>query len=138
MNRNLFTRTLIAGALVWPYAQSAVANENVMLVAPAQMRNDVSVQINQAANGKIAGIVTNNTGHRISNPELSVRYDWIWENEYQPGSDNPGWAATYVLPQELGANESVSFTLDADRSLPQRADGHFQQSVGVTGYTQFK
>jgi len=108
MKAKMLAHSLILGALVWPCAQAANAADDLTLVPPNQMQNDVTVHVREAAGGKISGIVTNNTGHRIKDPELLIRYDWIWENERQPGEDNPGWAASYVVPQEIGANESVS------------------------------
>lgn len=95
----------------------------------------VTVHDVTAKDGIVSGVVVNNTGHKLENVELLIRYDWLWNNEVLPGEDNPGRAMVHRLPAVPPAGE-IPFSYQPESPLPERSDGHFSISVKVIGYTE--
>jgi hypothetical protein len=108
------------------------------IVSRHQAAQDVLVSDVRAEDGAVSGVVVNNTGHEIQNVKLLVRYDWLWANEFSPGQDSPGRAIVHTLEEDIPPGGQVPFTYHPESPLPQRSDGHFQTSVVVLGYTQFR
>lgn len=108
------------------------------IVSRQQAAQDVLVSDVRAEDGAVSGVVVNNTGHEIQNVKLLVRYDWLWANEFSPGQDSPGRAIVHTLEEDIPPGGQVPFTYHPELPLPQRSDGHFQTSVVVLGYTQFR
>ena len=69
--------------------------------------------------GAVSGVLANTSGHRLREVRLLIRYQWLWRDEFHPGSDSPGTAIYYVVPEESRptAPETVR------RDLPDRGRG---------------
>jgi hypothetical protein len=108
------------------------------IISRQQATQDVLVSDVRAEGGAVSGVVVNNTGHEIQNVKLLVRHDWLWANEFSPGQDSPGRAIVHTIEEDIPPGGQVPFTYHPESPLPQRADGRFQTSVVVLGYTQFR
>ena len=137
MNSKLhFRKALIATCIATATAPGLAAETRV--VSPSAMAAAIAVEIDHVDGTVVSGRVINRSGHRIKDPELAIRYSWLWRNEYKPRADGPGWVDYSVLHRELAPNESTTFTFEPDRGLPARDDGHISPSLAVTRVTQFK
>jgi len=87
--------------------------------------------------GAVSGTLVNTSGHRLKEVRLLVRHDWLWRDEFHPGTDSPGTAGYYVVPQEIPPGGSVSFSYRPDPPLPRRSDGTFQTTVEVAGLLEY-
>ena len=87
--------------------------------------------------GAVSGVLANTSGHRVQEVRLLIRYEWLWRDEFHPGSDSPGTASYYVVPEEIPPGGTVSFSYRPDPPLPRRSDGTFQTAVEVDGLLEF-
>jgi len=87
--------------------------------------------------GAVSGVLANTSGHRLQEVRLLIRYEWLWRDEFHPGSDSPGTASYYVVPEEIPPGGTVSFSYRPDPPLPRRSDGTFQTTVEVAGLLEF-
>lgn len=110
----------IAGALGAACAQA----DDQQLVSPADMRETVTVENVRVDGTQVTGTIVNNTSRRLENPQLVVRHNWIWKNEYHPGPDSPGWADFATVSQTIEPHQRADFTVEASRPAPERDDGH--------------
>lgn len=88
--------------------------------------------------GIVSGVVVNNSGYRLQNVELLIRYGWLWQDEFSPGQNDPGRVVRYVVPEQIQPGAHVSFTYRPESPLPRRSDGRFVTSVVVVGFTKFE
>ncbi len=86
--------------------------------------------------GRVSGVLENTSPRVLRDVRLLVRHTWLWNRERAPQRDNPGRAVYYVVPDEIAADGSVTFTYKPDPPLPTRSDGHFETSVDVVGFTE--
>jgi hypothetical protein len=121
---------------------SAMGNREPMmtdtLVSHEHIARSVIVRNVTAEDSTVSGVIVNKSGRPLRNVELLIHYGWLWDNEFSPGDDDPGWAAYYTLPEEIPPGGSVPFTYRSELPLPRRADGRFMPSVEVVGFTQFE
>ncbi len=84
----------------------------------------------------VSGEVHNNSANTLRDVQLFIRYTWLWDNEFHPGSDDPGASHTYTLPKEIPPGGRVSFTFSPSPPLAKASGGHFATSVSVAGFTE--
>ena len=96
----------------------------------------VTVTEVQVQNGKVSGVLVNNSHHPIRDVALVIDHVWLWSDERHPGEDSPGRTAYYTAHHEIPANASAPFTYEPVPPLPQRTDGHFETSVAVVGLVE--
>ncbi|TMB19569.1 MAG: hypothetical protein E6J71_10745 [Deltaproteobacteria bacterium] len=87
--------------------------------------------------GAVSGVLANTSGHRLREVRLLIRYQWLWRDEFHPGSDSPGTATYYVVPEEIPPGGTASFSYRPEPPLPRRSDGTFQTAVEVAGLLEF-
>ena len=130
------TKQWLATVALSSVASVALA-EDSHLVSTRAMQDVVAVEILRVDGSVIEGRVTNRTTHRVQRPELVAKYSWLWHDDHHPGPDDPGWVAYTVVAKDLAPYESVDFTIDPGRPLPERNDGSFMTSIAVTRVTEF-
>ncbi len=97
----------------------------------ASLRNVMSTE-----GGEVSGDVVNNSKQTLRDVQLQILYSWRWNNEYQPGKDDPGRASYYVLDREILPGQTVRFNYKPSPPFAPRADGQFDISVKVVGFAQ--
>ncbi|MGQ0657594.1 MAG: hypothetical protein ACT4NU_05790 [Chromatiales bacterium] len=85
-------------------------------------------------NGVVEGMIVNESPHPVKDVELLITYEWLWNEEFSPGDDNPGRAVFQTVPEEIPAGASVPFSYQPPSPLPVRSDGRFLISAEVVGY----
>ena len=86
----------------------------------------------------LSTVIRNASEKRIDAVELVVRYDWLWNDDRNPGNDSPGWVEFVTLNDDLMPGDVATFTYEPQRPLPQREDGWFMPSVQVVGFTPYE
>jgi hypothetical protein len=97
----------------------------------ASLRNMMNTE-----QGEVSGELVNHTQQILREVRLQILYSWRWNNEYQPGKDDPGRATYYVLEQEIPPGQTVRFNYKPSPPLVFRNDGQFDISVKVVGFAQ--
>ena len=85
--------------------------------------------------GVVSGTVANSSAATVSDVRLRINYIWHWADERNPGTDNPGRTESYTVPDSIPPGGSVAFSYQPNSPLPERADGRFDVSVDVGGFT---
>jgi hypothetical protein len=93
--------------------------------------NNVSAQ-----DGVVSGELRNNSSNLVRDVQLLIRYEWLWRNEFHPGTDDPGSSVYYNVPGEIPPGGTARFQYTPNPPLPKRTDGSFQISVSVAGFTE--
>ncbi len=88
--------------------------------------------------GTVEGVLVNKSPHTVEDVKLLISHEWLWANEFSPGTDNPSRADFITLDHEIPAGGSVPFTYTPALPLPERNDGHFIAYAKVTGLTVHK
>ncbi len=109
------------------YSQSLRSKEEIGRVVTLE---NVSVQ-----GGTVSGEVRNHSANTLRDVQLFIRHTWLWDNEFHPGSEDPGTSSIYTLPKEIPPDTRLSFTSPSPQ-LPKVPGGHFVTSVFVTGFTE--
>lgn len=96
----------------------------------------IAVENVKVQNGSVSGVAHNNSANTLRNVQLFIRYTWLWDNEFHPGSKDPGTSSLYTLPKEIPPGGRLPFTFSPSPALPKVAGGHFVTSVSVAGFTE--
>lgn len=111
----------------------ATAEQPLPQEAVAQI---VAVSDLHAQNGTVSASLVNKSPHVVRNVRLLIRHAWVWKDERHPGTDSPGAAEYYVVPDAIPPGQRQRFTHTPSPPLPQRSDGHFDTSVEVVGFEE--
>lgn len=131
----LFSKVLALGLAGVAAAQIAAAGERLV---PAGMVTEVSIENVVETGGTVSGTLVNRGGATLRNVRLLIRYAWLWNDERNPGEDgdNPGFAVYHVVPDEIPAGRTISFSYTPVQSLPMREDGRFDVEAKISGFTR--
>lgn len=99
-----------------------------------------AIEVSDPANhgSALSTVIRNASDKRVDSVELVVRYDWLWKDERNPGTDSPGWVDFVTLNDDLNPGDTATFTYELQRPLPQRDDGWFMPRVEVVGFTPYE
>jgi len=85
--------------------------------------------------GTVEGVLVNRSPHKVQDVKLLISHEWLWANEFSPGTDNPSRAEFVTVQEEIPAGASVPFSHTPTLPLPERNDGYFVTYAKVTGLT---
>src|SRR3972149_937500 len=80
-------------------------------------------------NGAVAGEVYNRSPHLVRDVQLLIRHTWLWNDEFKPGSDDPGISTDYTLPQEIAAGGRLAFDYKPSPPFPKASGGQFETTA---------
>jgi hypothetical protein len=86
--------------------------------------------------GGVTGEVRNKSSHAVRDVQLFIRYTWLWDDERHPGKIDPGTSTYYTLNETIRSGEKITFTYKPSPPLPKIADGRFETSVKIAGFTE--
>ena len=131
-----------SGVLFAASAQAVVVETTATTVRSSAMeptiaatRPAVSLQEIAAGGGEVSGVVVNTSTRPILDVQLLVRRNWLWNDEFHPGLDNPGSSAFYTVRALVPPGGSVPFEIPTGAG-EFRSDGRFQTTVDVVGFTE--
>lgn len=137
MQRQAWVRAAAAAVLMLAAATAIAAAQAPRVLtgagAPAELR---LVDVQSRGDGSVTATVKNDTNGSMRDVKLLVTHTWYWKDERHPGEDSPGRSAYVSLAEEIPPGGSAAFIYTPDPPLPQRADGSFQTTVAVQGFTQ--
>lgn len=100
-------------------------------VLTTQHAAGVSVSGVRASGPGLQGEIHNQTDATLIGAELLVRHRWLWADERNPGTDDPGWVEVHPVNVTIPAGDAAPFSVQLSRIAPQRSDGTFQIEVSV-------
>ena len=95
----------------------------------------VTIENVAVQDGTVSGEARNHSPNTLRDVQLFIRYTWLWDNEFHPGSEDPGTSSIYTLPKEIPPGGRLSFTSPSPQ-LPKVPGGRFVTSVFITGFTE--
>src|SRR5215475_8491203 len=98
------------------------------VVAPRRMAETAVVDDVSVGNSLVSGVVINQTDKTLEGVELRIQHQFLWRNEFHPGTDDPSRTEFYTLPGSIPSRGEAPFTARI-APLPERHDGHFVTSV---------
>ena len=84
----------------------------------------------------VSGELVNTSNHLVRDVRLLVTHTWHWDAERAPGADSPGRASYHTIPESIPPGGRLSFDVEPTPPLPARADGRFEPSVEIVGFTE--
>ena len=96
----------------------------------------VAIEKLAVQSGTVSGEAYNKSANTLRDVQLFIRYTWLWDNEFHPGSEDPGTSSIYTLPKEIPPGSRLTFTFSPSPPLPKVPGGHFVTSVSVAGFTE--
>jgi hypothetical protein len=126
---------VLVAVLLLPLWSANVAAQTVR--SKDEVARIVSIEkLSVKEDGTVSGEVRNRSAHTLRDVEILIRYTWLWDNEFRPGSNDPSTAYIYRLPQEIPPNGTVPFTFSPSPPLPKVSGGRFVTSVSVAGFAE--
>lgn len=89
-----------------------------------------------SSGSRVRATLVNHSGNRIKDIQLAVRHAFLWNDERNPGSDNPGRTEFFLVLGEIEPHGRLAVEYQPDPPLPQRADGTFRTSIEIAGFTE--
>jgi len=132
-----FYRSLVIGAafsMAMGIASKTAISATVL--SEEKISQIVMVRNVTVKDGAVSGEVVNTSRRTLREVQLLIPHSWLWKNEFQPGKDDPGTAAYYTVEKEIAPGASARFTYNPPSPLPSRADGYFETTVSVAGFTE--
>ena len=86
--------------------------------------------------GTVSGEIQNRSSRTVRDAQLFIRYTWLWDDEFNPGKDDPGTSAYHTVPGEIPPSGTTLFKFTPTPPLPKRSGGHFETSVSIAGFTE--
>lgn len=130
MNRIMMIVCVLAATTVFA-AQGVPADE---VVRPEQA--DVRVTGVAASGDVITGKVENHSALQVRNPRILVQHAWIWADERDPGTENPGRSAIVTIPADIPPGGTFVFSHALPRGSIYNQRGHFMSSAEIVGFEQ--
>ena len=111
------------------FAQTVASREQAGSVVAIEK---VTVQ-----DGTIAGEIRNRSPNTVRDVQLFIRYTFLWNNEFHPGTDDPSAAFYPTISGDIAPGGSLPFKFTPSPPLPRRSDGSFEApAVAIAGFTQ--
>jgi hypothetical protein len=131
------TLAVLPGLLLTLAAGAPAAEGGGTIVPERHAEQVVAVRdVRVRDGGVVSGLIVNDAATPLRDIKLLIRYQWVWQDERHPGSNNPGRVAYHTVYNEIPPEVSVNFTYRPDPPLPDRQDGHFETSVEVVGWVE--
>lgn len=88
------------------------------------------------SNDIVSGEIHNRGPYVVRDAQLLIRYIWLWDDERNPGKNDPSTSAYHTLPSEIRPGGSVPFTFTPSPPLAKASGGRYEVSVTVAGFAQ--
>ncbi len=108
--------------------------DNAALVRSSDADATVGIKDVTVGSTSVSGTIINKSSNSLREVHLVLRQEFRWKDEMNPGEASPGRVRAYTYDGPLAPNSSTEFKFDFD-PLPERSDGHFANSIEVTGFT---
>ena len=119
---------------LWPTASLPQAVPSQQQVSDVLAIDNVAVQ-----DGTVTGEIRNKSSNPVRDPELLIRYIFLWKDEYHPGKDNPSASFYQPVSGEIAPGKALPFRFTPSPPLPRRSDGRFMPpALSIAGSTEIR
>lgn len=108
------------------------------LYNPDAWRAPIDVRVHTSHDGTVGGTLINKSSNPISDVLVLVKHEWLWSNEFRPGTDSPGRTEYFRITETIPPGGSVNFTHRPTVALPYRNDGRFETSLEVVAFDEIR
>ena len=126
---------IVGGAVV--HADD-VRIEQERIVPADRLAQDVAIRDVRTSGGVVTGTVVNRSASTVRDVRLTIRRNWLWSDEFHPGTDDPSRADSITVPGPIPPGGQQDFTYRGASDLPDRPDGHFETDVAVASVVEVK
>jgi hypothetical protein len=133
-------KRLVAAALLFaamaslaPLGSRSIADE--ALLSPEDVNRTVGLENLSVQNDRVAGVIVNRSNNRVRDVKLRFVYSWLWSDEHRQGVDDPSFAVTEVVHDEIPPQGNVTFGYSYPAATVVRGDGRFLVEVRVIGFS---
>lgn len=106
------------------------------IIGQSDVNSVLDVRSVDATDARVKATLVNNSDNRIKDVQLVIRHSFLWKDERNPGTDNPGRTEYYLVLGEVEPHGQLAFEYRPDPPLPQRDDGTFKTSIEIAGFTE--
>ena len=97
----------------------------------------LAIENSTVQDGTVTGVIRNKSPNTVRDVQLFIRYTFLWNNEFHPGTDDPSAAFYPTISGDIAPGGSLPFKFTPSPPLPRRSDGSFEgPSVSIAGFTQ--
>jgi hypothetical protein len=138
-SRQTWTLTILVSVLLglilslWPkpsWSQTLLSQQQAGSVLAIE-------KIAAQPDGTVTGEIRNQSKNTVRDPQLFIRYTFLWKNEFHPGKESPSAAFYPTISGEIAPGGSLPFKFTPSPPLPKRSDGRFAPpSVSIAGFTE--
>jgi hypothetical protein len=97
----------------------------------------LAIENSTVQDGTVSGVIRNKSPNTVRDVQLFIRYEFLWKNEFHPGTDDPSAAYYPTISGDIAPGGSLPFKFTPSPSLPNRSDGTFERpAVSIAGFTQ--
>ncbi len=129
----IFVSLLLSLVLsAWPQASFS------QTVASQQQAGSIlAIEKRAVRDGTVTGEIHNQSKNTVRDVQLSIRYEFLWKNEFHPGKNNPSAVFYQPVSGDIAPGGSLPFKFTPSPELPKRQDGTFAQPfVSIAGFTE--
>ena len=107
------------------------------VLSQQQAGSVLSIEKVAVQDGTVTGEIRNQSKNTVRDPQLFIRYTFLWKNEFHPGKESPSQAFYTTISGEIAPGGSLPFKFTPSAPLPKRSDGRFEApSVSIAGFTE--
>jgi hypothetical protein len=114
---------------------AAVAFAGEAVVSPEEINQTLALQNLVVQNDRVAGVIVNLSSQRVRDVTLRIVYSWLWADEHRQGTNDPSFAATEVVHDELAPQGTLTFGYSYPSAMTARTDGRFLVEVRIIGFS---
>jgi len=133
ISKHTYLAAAVGAALTGAFS---VVNADI-LVSQSNAREVLAVENLRLEDGALTGRLVNRSPRKIDDVELMVTFNWLWNDEFNPGNGGPGHTKTVVLTDPLSPGATEEFRVESDALRTAQKDGYFIPQVSVVGFTQY-
>ena len=129
----MITAAFVTGIIVLAATHAGWAQR---VASPENIRGVLTVEKVSVSDGRLSGEVRSRGPYVVRDAQLLIRYIWLWDDERNPGKNDPSTSTYYTLPSEIRPGGSEPFTFFPSPAPAQVTGGRYQVSVTVAGFTE--
>jgi len=114
---------------------SAVVFAGEAVVAPEEIVRALALENLVVQNDRVAGVILNTSSQRVRDVKLRIVFSWLWADEHRQGTDDPSFAVTEIVHDELPPQGSLTFGYSYPSAMSARRDGRFLVDVRIIGFS---
>ncbi len=113
----------------------AVASAGEAVVDPEEVERTLTLENLSVQNDRVAGVIVNRSSQRVRDVRLRVVFSWLWADEHRQGTDDPSFAVTEVVRDEIPPQGNLTFGYSYPAAMIVRGDGRFLVDVRIIGFS---